>query len=245
MKEKPEPRPRKHTRLWQAYLWWYTLMELRKASNLRISAVERGDSMMDAEFERKFQETLNLEETLEEARSAMIEEGEFVPVWDWASGVKGIAAGGLLAQLLARIDDIGRFPTISKLWRFAGWGLNEGKTDYPRKGEKLPYDRILKGICWNIAVSFLKQQTPVYVDIYYEEKERLRLLYPAPVKAEDGPWTEKYTDLHIHRMALRKMIKIFLSHLWVKWREAEGLPVSEPYVQAMMGHTNIVEPHAL
>jgi len=41
------------------------------------------------------------------------------------------------------------------------------------------------------------------------------------------------------------MGKIFLAHLWVKWREFEGLPVSQPYVQAILGHTHIIEPAQL
>jgi hypothetical protein len=36
------------------------------------------------------------------------------------------------------------------------------------------------------------------------------------------------------------MVKIFLQHLWVTWRQLEGLPISEPYVQAIMGHANII-----
>jgi len=53
--------------------------------------------------------------------------------------------------------------------------------------------------------------------------------------------TRMFNDGHLDFRAKRKTAKLFLSHLWAKWREFEGLPVSEPYVQAIMGHTNIIE----
>jgi hypothetical protein len=43
--------------------------------------------------------------------------------------------------------------------------------------------------------------------------------------------------------ARRKMVKIFLSHLWVKYREAEGLPISKPYaLEYLEGHTHYISP---
>ena len=36
--------------------------------------------------------------------------------------------------------------------------------------------------------------------------------------------------------ARRKMIKIFLAHLWDFWREWEGLPRRTPYVEEYGGH---------
>jgi len=36
------------------------------------------------------------------------------------------------------------------------------------------------------------------------------------------------------------MVKIFLQHLWVTWREIEGLPVSDPYSISIMGHAKYI-----
>ena len=41
---------------------------------------------------------------------------------------------------------------------------------------------------------------------------------------------------HCHNRAFRHMIKLFLSHLWQTWREAEGLPAPEPYAFAILKH---------
>jgi hypothetical protein len=43
-------------------------------------------------------------------------------------------------------------------------------------------------------------------------------------------------------MAIRYTIKIFLQDLWLKWRELEGLPVSAPYHEAILGHKHGAEP---
>lgn len=39
-----------------------------------------------------------------------------------------------------------------------------------------------------------------------------------------------------HRRASRYCAKMFLRDMWVVWRELEGLPVSEPYEVAKLGH---------
>lgn len=47
---------------------------------------------------------------------------------------------------------------------------------------------------------------------------------------------------HVHKQALRKMIKIFLACLWLEWRRVEGLPVTEPFAKYRLGHTHIIKP---
>lgn len=49
---------------------------------------------------------------------------------------------------------------------------------------------------------------------------------------------------HVHMRAQRKMSKLFLSHLWLVWRKAEGLPVSKPYAHAILGHaeSGLIDP---
>ena len=250
--KRPDPKPRKRPQLWQSYLWWYELMEMRKRHNLRISSIEAGKSNLDAQFERDMMEEAQLDTMLALSKKMMVNYGKMTgPAWDWATSIRGLGEGGLAAQLIAQIDDIGKFDTVSKLWRFAGWAVIDGQIDRCKKGEKSPYNRKLKAVCWNIIDSFIKQQTPLYVDLYYAEKERQRREHPDTLCRECGcVWADceskkahhkLFNDGHLHNRAIRKTAKIFLQHLWVFWRESEGLPVSEPYVQAIMGHTNIVK----
>jgi len=55
---RPDPKPRKHPQLWQSYLFWNELVEMRKRHTLRISSIEKGKSNMDAQLEREFMELL-------------------------------------------------------------------------------------------------------------------------------------------------------------------------------------------
>jgi len=254
--KRPDPKPRKMRHLWQAYLNWHELVEMRKRHNLRISSIEAGKSNMDAQTERDFLSVMQLDLIIEGgkfsdgtrfigANKQMIfwGEDEAGPIWEWVTSIKGLASGSLAAQLLAQIDNIGKFATISKLWRFAGYAVIDGHREHGTQGEKSHVNKLLSAICWNIADEFVKQQTPIYVDIYYEEKSRLKELHPEPIPAPKGSlWKENFTDSHIHRMAMRKAVKIFLANLWLKWREFEGLPVSAPYAAAILGHTNIIYP---
>jgi len=260
--KRPDPKPRKHPHLWQAYLWWDELMQMRKRHNLRISSIEAEKSNLDAQFERDMMETVHLDLLIDTAQKQMVGFGGLVgPVWEWLVSIKGIGDHSA-AKLLAQFDDVGKFATVSKFWRFSGWGLDENKQiDRCRKGEKSPYNRRLKSECYLIAENFVRHQTPIYVDIYYAEKDHQRRKHPDVIctkcdgigeqvgqkwrcsecKQANSNRALMFTPGHLDARAKRKMIKIFLQHLWVIWRESEGLPVSEPYVQAVLGHTHIID----
>jgi len=268
-----DPKPRKNPHLWQAYLFWEELMLMRQRHNLRISSIERGKSNLDATYERSMLEgavtigkktyaTFHLDDTLEVARKIMVAYGSELPVWDWMTSVKGLGAGSQAAKILAMIDDIGRFDSVAKLWRYSGYGLYEyyqddGKVVAPTKGKEkqgegpdaviveveptpkdsweittcrdrgikgyvLPYNKTLKSALYVMADGFIKQQTPVYIDLYYAEKKRQRALHPDKIGKD-------FSDGHINNRAIRKMIKEFTKDLWLQWRIAEGLPVTEAW----------------
>lgn len=240
--KRPDAPPRKQAHLWQAYLWWNELIEIRKRHTLRATSGERSKTQMDPQTEYDIIEAMQLDTLINRSKKEMVNYAATVgPVWTWLTGIKGLKEGGLAAQLIAHIDDIEKFTTVSKLWRFAGHAVIDGQAERKKQGEKAHYNARLKSVIWQIVKSFVMMQTPGYVDVYYAEKERLRRLYPEPVETNgESAWPKKYTDAHIDRMAYRKVGKIFLQHLWVLWRESEGLPVSDPYVQALMGHTNII-----
>jgi len=251
---RPPPRPRKLETLWQAYLYWDEFMQMRKRHTLRLSSIDRDKSKMDDGFERDILE--NIEPFIGLAEKGLAAQGKTAgPIWDWLTGIKGIG-DHTAAKLLAQFDDPSRYETVSKFWTFAGLGLYDGKIQVCTKGEKSSYNRRLKSECYLVAENFVRQQTTVYVDIYYEEKEYQRRQHPAPLCRKCGAEAAQkslswycpkcgaraadrhiaYTPAHLDARAKRKMVKIFLSHLWVKWREYEGLPVSLPWVFRPGGH---------
>ena len=111
--KRPDPKPRKNAILWQNYLWWRELVEMRKRHLLRISSIEAGKSNLDANFERDWLEMLQLDEFVCQITKSMIAAGHSVgPVWDWLTSIKGLASGSLAAQLVAQVDDIGQFDDV-------------------------------------------------------------------------------------------------------------------------------------
>lgn len=242
--KRPDAKEHKLSELWQAYLWYIQLRKWRIASDNRELSADRGKSFMSGQFERDMKEALNLYANEEMVLKLMIGYGENVgPIWDWLTSIKGLGAGSLAAQLLAQIDDISTFDNVSQLWRYAGYAVINGEAEKNARGEKSHFNRSLKAICWNIADQFIKQNTPIYREIYDNEKARQRRLHPEKIKV-DGKW--KYNDGHLHNRAWRKAVKVFLQHLWVTWRTYEDLPVTLPYIlREGTKHTTYIEPHKL
>jgi len=107
-----------------------------------------------------------------------------------------------------------------------------------RRGERVGYNPRLKTHCWKIGTQLLKARGE-YADLYRRFKEEYS-------RREDLKREGKGSfKLHVHLMALRKMVKIFLQHLWVRWRETEGLPVSRPYAIDRLGHAEYIPPPPL
>lgn len=127
----------------------------------RLKAIEAGKSNLDAVFERGLIEgrltvrhttpkgavkvsqfdMVAADKLLDVASKIMIEYGKDIPVWPWITAIKGLGAGSQAAKILALIDDIGKFDTVSKLWRYSGYGLYEyyqddGKIVAPIKGKE-------------------------------------------------------------------------------------------------------------
>jgi len=65
-----------------------------------------------------------------------------------------------------------------------------------------------------------------YAAIYYNYINRLNNMAAHKDKSKG----------HKNRMALRKMIKIFLIDLYTNWRTLEGLPCHDPYHEGKLGH---------
>ena len=108
-------------------------------------------------------------------------------------------------------------------------GVTDGEHDRPRKGEKLPYNAELKRICYLIGTSFLKSNSP-----YRAEYDEAKAYY----QRAKTDWAPKRIDA----AARRKMVKLFLSHFWVAYREKRGLPVRQPYAMQVLNHDGYKSP---
>jgi len=108
------------------------------------------------------------------------------------------------------------------------------------KGYQGNWNARLKVLCWKIGESFVKQKAEKsgYRRMYEKFRETDTGFHPEKEKV-DGK--TKYNDGHMYNRAIRKTSKLFLSHLWMTWREMEGLEVREPYVVKVLGH-DIIKP---
>lgn len=184
-------------------------------------------------------------ETMEEKYKKWVEEQViYEPIWtEWLSKVKGI--GKLLAaNLLYYYGYCEEFDTVSKLWAYSGWQVVDGHAPKRKHGEQMNWNIKAKTLGFKIGDSFIKQRS-IYRKIYdeakteYMKREDLReeskctkCAGTGKTKGEDCKNCKGrgFTIMHMHRMAMRKMIKIFLEHYWVTARKLKGLPISDPYI---------------
>jgi hypothetical protein len=79
-----------------------------------------------------------------------------------------------------------------------------------------------------LGSAFIKARSP-YAEIFYETRHREEM------KNESRPENKKLSAAHIYKRSIRRMMRIFLQDLHVKWRQLEGLPVSKPYEVEKLG----------
>jgi len=105
-----------------------------------------------------------------------------------------------------------------------------------RSGQYPSYNAWLKTkMVGVLADSFVKQQTPKYITLYYDYKTRCESQGVGVGKR----WKSKG---HVHRASCRYMIKMFLADLYNAWRPLEGLSVRPPYQEEYLGHKHEAEP---
>lgn len=278
---------RKNILLWQAYQWWYELSEIQKRHTLRISSSERGVSQFNADYEQQAIEEYLCKDyvlangktkkmsSVDIAKKSLIAFAKEIPCFDWATSIKGLEAGGQVAKVLALIDDIANFDNVSKLWRYAGYGLYDywidakGKVVAPKagwvqdgeerewlvvtpkpewtlqkhadvkvKGFVCPFNTELKSTVYVVVDMFIKHKPEPYRPYYDEVKEE----YHKQHAKETINGKVCYSDAHINKMAIRKVAKLWLQHLWLVWRTLEDLPVTLPYIHTVGGHANYIAP---
>jgi len=134
------------------------------------------------------------------------------------------------------------------------WGIHhEYETIASRRITGLPdnTNSRLKVIVWKCGQSFQKgnagkSKYRAYCDTakkFYLDRDTVGESYKKGMqKLYKMPNGREITAKQINDRALRKTVKLFLSHLWVQWRKIEGLSISKPYVIEKMGHQDYIEP---
>lgn len=234
--------------------------KLRVASEVRQSHLARQEKQ-DPNTDELHRRLKDLEDFVDGVVAKLI---QYHPGYNWFSQVKGIGRENIgkvvgavrVKQVLDGDHYLPYADTISALWKFAGMSVEDGKAPKREKGQKLHYNSQLRSMCWRLGSSLLRAKGKFY-DYYLRTKDTYVQRYqnqgwqivPAtalPVKEGKRSETEGIiSEGHIHNMAMRKMIKLFLACLWLTWREAEGLPVTKPYALDKLGHDSYIDPWAM
>lgn len=193
-------------------------------------------------FVKVYEEQLGYEEEMTKVVKKIVEKH---PLWSaFLEGVKG--CGPLMSAVILSEFDIHKAERISQFWSYAGLDVADdgrGRGRYKEHQVDQAYsdkdgkEQTKKSITFNpflktklvgvLASCFLKSGSD-YRKVYDGYKHRL----------ENHPKHMDKTKGHRHNMAMRYMTKIFLQDLWLKWRELEGLPVTQPYHEAVLGHVH-------
>lgn len=187
--------------------------------------------------------TMKDEEAHMKRLSHMVEEH---PLWDaFLKDVKGV--GGTMAAVIISEFDIHKAKYVSSMWKYAGLdtvvledGTTEGRSrkkdhlvdvEYvDSQGEvktkkSITFNPFLKTKLIGVLGSSFLRAGGKYREVYDNYKHRL----------VNHPKHQNKTKGHIHNMAVRYMVKIFIQDLYVAWKEVEGLEAHPPYHEAKLG----------
>lgn len=109
------------------------------------------------------------------------------------------------------------------------------------------YNTQFNALMFQIGDSMVKNKNPDYAPLYYQFKAEyearpdLAAEIASKKKVVDGE--EKVSGRgHVHAMARRKMIKIWMQNTWEYWRKLEGYSAPGPYAIDILKHADKINP---
>jgi len=93
-----------------------------------------------------------------------------------------------------------------------------------REGQYTTYNGFLKTKMVGVLATCMIKSKSSYTTFYYDYKQRYE---NKPYQYKAGE--KQITKMHLHKQAIRHMLKHFIQDLYEKWREVEGLDVRVPY----------------
>ncbi len=232
-------------------------VQVRNTHLAKLNRIDPTTRELEAELQ-------NLEKFIDDKVATQV---DLHPAEPWFSLINGIGQENI-AKIIGLVN-IEKAPYISSLWKWAGMHVVDGKSPRRKKGQKIEYNSQLRTMCWRLVTSIMRAQSgptdkvPTrkegkYYQYYIVQKNaeisklhRAKvLIVPAsklPTRIVKGK-KEKYepegmiSEGHVDNRAKRKMIKLFLSHLWEVWRKALGLPITKPYILEYGEHKHHYDP---
>ena len=203
------------------------LIEERKATNNRIRNLQE----YELDVSDLQEVTDHLSEKIKSLKKRLKKEVRKREIWQkWMSDVTGIGEVNA-AGIIANLNDIGDFDTISKLWKYCGLMPKSGLKEDGKYENYQHYRQATKDLrsltAYDIGQRFI-QAGGYYREVYEERREE--------TEADERFGDPEEEKGHYYADARRIAVKMFLSHLWQVWREIKGYEVTEPYVLEQDGH---------
>jgi hypothetical protein len=153
-------------------------------------------------------------------RRQLVEHVKQHGVADWLLGIRDLPLVDV-ARLILQLD-VRRAQTVSAFWRYCGMAPREvqgGGDTYSQRAGRL---------CGQIGLA-LTRGDGAYARYFAAELAKLEHFRPEIAVQQREERTR------------RKTVKLFLRHLWLVWRQAEGLAVTTPADE----HTDGIDPWAM
>lgn len=132
----------------------------------------------------------------------------------------------IAARIIAAVVDIRRFSTDAKFKAFCGVHvLSDGRLPRQRRGEVANWHGDARQALYLLGEQFNRRPESTWGKRFREVKARLRVIHPKPVE-EMVPDSEggtrkvlRYSDGHIHKMAMWRTLSIFARSLFGDWQK--------------------------
>jgi hypothetical protein len=137
------------------------------------------------------------------------------PLWvGYLSMVKGVGPR-MAAYLIVKLNPA-RFDTVSKLYKYCGLHVEDGRAPRRKAGEKTGWNPQCRTMMWRLGRSFILKGG-FYRMMFHRFLEESRSKHP------------DWTKAHVVADAQRRTEKLFLSHYLYVGRSILGLPPVLPY----------------
>jgi hypothetical protein len=132
------------------------------------------------------------------------------------------------AALLSKVD-IHKADTVSSLWRFCGLGVEpDGTRQRPMKRKKRTYCAFLKTILIHnlgtlALISTRRSPGQKSKHFVYPQYRALYDTFRSYYAKNRSTWSKT----HVHNAAVRRVVKEYVKHLWLRWRQEHKLSTSK------------------
>lgn len=204
--------------------------EYLKRARQRMKAMDKNTVIGDWPRDQEWNYIEVYEQHKNDLKKKLLCECSKKPDHSWMKDFPGI---GIVTEsaLLSKVD-IRKADTVSSLWCFCGLGVEpDGTRQRPMKRRKRTYCAFLKTILiHNLGrLALISSRRPRGQQTKYFVYPEYRALYER-FRSEYAKNRPKWSKTHVHNAAVRRVVKEYVKHLWLRWRREHKLPTAKQTV---------------